>query len=263
MNLKLIGQALLGISILAPLAVYLYVALSGSEAIQIELPLWALVLFIVYYVSLVVLGLIWLVLQIKATLTLKNELIKNEVHHLQSQINPHFFFNMLNNIYGTIDRDSELAKELVLKLSDLMRYSIYEGNNKRVPITSEIEFMQNYIDLNKMRYKKKMDIKFEVDLQNEGVEILPLVFIILLENAFKHGVENLRENAFVHMHLKADANQVDFEIQNNFDVREITKNGGIGLVNLKRRLNLVYPGNHTLKLTQEDAIYTAQLQLKL
>lgn len=82
MNLKLIGQALLGISILAPLAVYLYVALSGSEAIQIELPLWALVLFIVYYVSLVVLGLIWLVLQIKATLTLKNELIKNEVHHL-------------------------------------------------------------------------------------------------------------------------------------------------------------------------------------
>jgi LytS/YehU family sensor histidine kinase len=219
--------------------------------------------FIAFYFILVFITLVhWLFKQIKALIRLKNEKAKTELMHLKSQVNPHFFFNMLNNLYGLVDKDAKKAQELILKLSDMMRYSIYDGDKDTVLLSEEITYLENYIELHKMRYHKAIDIQFNSDTNNTDYEIMPLLFIILLENAFKHGVENLREHAYVHITLTAYNNEVTFEIENNFDEAQDSPDIGIGLKNLKRRLELVYPKKHTLTLSKTDTIYNAKLNIK-
>tara|TARA_R100000935_G_scaffold13736_4_gene27548 strand:+ start:132581 stop:133375 length:795 start_codon:yes stop_codon:yes gene_type:complete len=213
--------------------------------------------FILIFVSIAY----WLFKQIKSLIRLKNEKSKTELMHLKSQVNPHFFFNMLNNLYGLVDKDAKKAQELILKLSDMMRYSIYDGEKDTVLLSEEITYLENYIELHKMRYHKAIDIQFNIDTNDTDYEIMPLLFIILLENAFKHGVENLREYAYVHINLMANNNRVTFEIENNFDETQDAPNAGIGIKNLKRRLELVYPKNHTLTLSKTDTIYNATLTI--
>ncbi|MTI26865.1 GHKL domain-containing protein [Fulvivirga kasyanovii] len=205
----------------------------------------------------------WLFNQIKSTLKLKKDKANTELLHLQSQVNPHFFFNTLNNLYGLMDKDVGRAKSMVLKLSDMMRYSIYDGQKGLVLLEQEVEYLNNYIELHKARYHKKIDIRFTCHIQTEGVEVVPLMFIILLENAFKHGVENLREEAYIQMSLIANENEVSFAVENNFDLEEASSAHGIGIKNLKRRLQLAYPKRHSLKLKTLNDIYKAQLTLKL
>ncbi|REG89385.1 sensor histidine kinase [Winogradskyella sediminis] len=219
--------------------------------------------FIALYFILVFITIVhWLFKQIKSLIRLKNEKAKTELMHLKSQMSPHFFFNMLNNLYGLVDKDSKKAQQLILKLSDMMRYSIYDGEKETVLLSEEIIYLENYIELHKMRYHKAIDIQFNIDTNDTDYEILPLLFIILLENAFKHGVENLRENAYVHITLTAHNNEVTFEIENNFDEAQDNPETGIGLKNLKRRLELVYPKKHTLTLSKTDTIYNATLNIK-
>ena len=205
----------------------------------------------------------WLFNQIKSTLKLKRQKANTELLHLQSQVNPHFFFNTLNNLYGLMDQDVDKAKSMVLKLSDMMRYSIYDGQKGSVSLEQEVEYLNNYIELHKARYHKKIDIRFTCHMQTEGVKVMPLMFIILLENAFKHGVENLREQAYIQISLIANESEVTFAIENNFDVEEGSSTHGIGIKNLKRRLELAYPKRHSLKLKTINDIYKAQLTLKL
>ena len=185
--------------------------------------------------------------------------------HLKSQINPHFFFNTLNNLYGLVGQDTEKAQELILKLSDMMRYSIYEGQNDWVTLADEITYLDNYMDLHRMRYHKTIDIRFDVDTEDSRILIMPLIFIILVENAFKHGVEKLRADAYVHIHLKATNQLVDFKVENNFDPEEIDGSEGIGLKNLKKRLELVYQDRHELEISMDpkEGIYLTRLRLKL
>jgi hypothetical protein len=216
-----------------------------------------------YFSSLFLLTLKWSFSQIRTIINLKNERAKTELMHLQSQVNPHFFFNMLNNLYGWVDKDSKKAQEIILKLSDMMRYSIYDGQKDRVHLTEEIEYLKNYIELHKSRYRKVIDVKFNTQIGDDSIEVIPLLFIILLENAFKHGVENLRENAFINIEMRSTENEIVFYIQNNFDDNEFTSDPGIGIKNLKRRLELVYPKNHTLTLESKDKIFTAQLNINL
>ena len=173
-----------------------------------------------------------------------------------------FFFNTLNNLYGLIDKDTEKAKNMVLKLSEMMRYSIYDGQKEWVTLEEELEYLKNYIELHKARYHKATDIKLQHHIQKEGNKVMPLLFIILLENAFKHGVENLRENAYVNVNLISDEDEIHFAIENNFDNNEQSEEIGIGLKNLKRRLELVYPKKHTLTHTVTNDIYKAKLTLK-
>ncbi|MAZ73931.1 MAG: histidine kinase [Flavobacteriaceae bacterium] len=203
----------------------------------------------------------WLFKQIKSLIRLKNEKAKTELMHLKSQVNPHFFFNMLNNLYGLVDKDAKKAQELILKLSDMMRYSIYDGEKDTVLLSEEITYLKNYIELHKMRYHKAIDIQFNIDTNDTDYEIMPLLFIILLENAFKHGVENLRAHAYVHINLTAHNNEVTFEIKNNFDAIQDDPETGIGLKNLKRRLELVYPKNHSVTISKTDTIYNATLKI--
>jgi LytS/YehU family sensor histidine kinase len=160
-----------------------------------------------------------------------------------------------------VGTDAKKAQDLILKLSDMMRYSIYEGEKDTVTIEEEVEYLKNYIELHKMRYRKEIDIKFINDI-SENLKVMPLLFIILLENAFKHGVENLRENAYVHIHMTSTSNEVSFDIENNFDATEDNEQVGIGLKNLKRRLELVYPKSHTLSFSKINDIYKARLMIK-
>ncbi len=204
----------------------------------------------------------WLIWQIRSLLKLRTEKSKTELLHLQSQVNPHFFFNMLNNLYGLIENDPKKAGKLVLKLSDMMRYSIYEGEKETVTLKEEIEYLNNYIELHKMRYHKKIDVQFDQHVLDENLNVMPLLFIILLENAFKHGVENLREKAFVKVYLSTSESEIHFTIENNFDVETLSDEKGIGIKNLKRRLELAYPGRHTLKFQSSDDVYKVQLTLR-
>jgi LytS/YehU family sensor histidine kinase len=204
----------------------------------------------------------WLFKQIKSIIKLKNEKAKTELLHLKSQVNPHFFFNTLNNLYGLVGSDTKKAQELILKLSDMMRYSIYEGEKEVVTLKAEVDYLKNYIALHKMRYHKQIDVKFEAEIEDD-YKVMPLLFIILLENAFKHGVENLSKDAYVYINIKAKDNKVLFEIENNFDTTLTKEDKGIGLKNLKRRLELVYPKKHSLSFSTKENVYKAQLTLQL
>jgi len=217
----------------------------------------------VYFLILFVISVNWLFKQIKSIIKLKNEKKQIEVFHLQSQVNPHFFFNMLNNLYGLVEENPQKAQELILKLSDTMRYSIYEGQKDSITLGEEIAYLENYIQLHKMRYHKAIDIKFTSDIHDENYKIMPLLFILLVENAFKHGVENLRENAYIFINITSTDNEVQFAIENNFDKTEEVTVPGIGLKNLKRRLELVYPQKHMFTISKTKDKYKAELILKL
>lgn len=199
---------------------------------------------------------------INKTVRLKNEQTQAELLHLRSQLNPHFFFNTLNNLYGLTIKNSKQAPEVILKLSEIMRYTIYQGEKSRVSIKDEISYLENYIELHKIRYKKSVFIAFNHTV-DETLTIAPLLFINLLENAFKHGVDTLEEDAFITMNLTNDANGVHFSIENNFDDTTENQRNGIGLTNLKRRLSLLYPKKHTLTFTNRSNVYKVTLKISI
>jgi sensor histidine kinase YesM len=195
--------------------------------------------------------------------SLKSEKSKAELMMLKAQVNPHFFFNTLNNLYGLAKEKSEDAPEMILKLSEMMRYTIYEGKKDLVPLASEINYLKGFIELQKMRYHKAVDIQFNHHIQQNDIQITPLLYIILLENAFKHGVDTQIEAAYVHIQLIAGNSKVLFAIENNFDPNEVPAGTGIGLENLKRRLALIYPDNHQLSIIKELEVFKVQLELEV
>jgi LytS/YehU family sensor histidine kinase len=219
------------------------------------------IIVISYYILLLGFGVYWFIRQLIFIVKLKNEKSKVELMLLKSQVSPHFFFNMLNNLYGLVGKDAEKAKELILKLSDLMRYSIYESENETVTLKEEVDYLKNYIELHKMRYHKNIVVNFNCDI-DDNKKVAPLLFIILLENAFKHGVEKLSENANVTINFTSSESDIKFTIENNMDGSEnLNDTSGIGLKNLKRRLELTYPNKHNLRLSSTENSYRAQLIL--
>lgn len=219
--------------------------------------------FLFYLMTLFLWLINWFLKQILSIIRLRNERSTAELRHLQSQVNPHFFFNMLNNLYGWVAKDTNKAQEMILKLSDMMRYSIYDGQKEVVTLAEEIDYLNNYIELHQMRYHKKIAVSFEIDIHEANYHIMPLLFIILLENAFKHGVENLRENAYINMNLSAKNQVITFSVENNIDPEQTKEKAGIGLKNLKRRLALAYPKKHEFSCFQTGHLYKAQLTIKL
>ena len=209
-----------------------------------------------------VFGLLWAYEQWRWLTVLKADKAKAELLLLKSQINPHFFFNTLNNLYGLVVEKSDQAADVILKLSDMMRYTIYEGKEDLVSLKDEVAYLENYIELHKIRYQKKVDIQFSKQLQ-EDYQIAPLLFIILLENAFKHGVERLTEGAYINLDLTAQANQINFRIENNFEETSSKKSIGIGLENLTKRLEHIYPHRHQLTIDKQASKYSAQLMIDL
>ncbi|PWN06320.1 hypothetical protein DDZ15_10895 [Rhodohalobacter mucosus] len=238
---------------------FLYARLfTGSfEIYESEYKMWALTLFVLPVPILVIL---WIYEQWKWFRTLKAEKSKAELALLRSQVNPHFFFNTLNNLYSLVVQKSDKAPDVILKLSDMMRYTIYEGDKESVRLEDEIGYLQQYIDLHKIRYNKKVDVRFNAP-DAADTFVAPLLFIVLLENAFKHGVETMREGAYIHITLENEGGNVRFEIRNNFNEFTVEETSGIGLENLKKRLRLLYPGRHSLDIVKENNNFTVTLEL--
>lgn len=205
---------------------------------------------------------LWVFEQWRWLKTLQAEKGKAELALLKSQINPHFFFNTLNNLYGLTVEKSDQAPAVVLKLSDMMRYTIYKGKEDFVTISDEVKYLENYIELHKIRFQKKVEINFNYQIKEDG-KVAPLLYIILLENAFKHGVEKMTEDAYIHLDLKTDVSKINFTIENNFE-RQASENGpGIGLDNLRKRLDHMYPNKYELIIDEQASIYRASLNIKL
>ena len=189
--------------------------------------------------------------------------LSTELAFLKSQVGPHFFFNTLNNIYSLIGINTSDAQKAVLKLSKLMRYLLYESEQGRVSLEKEIEFMNHYIDLMKLRLSNKVDLRIEFPDNANGLTIPPLLFIPFIENAFKHGI-SYKENSYIHLGLNIGERQIRFECLNSLVTHgESSKDTtqGIGLDNVKKRLALLFPGTHELKLDRSDTSFQVDLKI--
>ncbi|MFV9550856.1 sensor histidine kinase [Algibacter sp. PT7-4] len=215
---------------------------------------------IILSVPLFVLLIGWIYQQWKWMKSVESKKAKAELALLKSQISPHFFFNTLNNLYGLTIEKSDDAPNVVLKLSDMMRYTIYMGQEENVFLKDDITYLKNYIDLHKIRHHKSVDIRFKNN-SNPTIKIAPLLLILPLENAFKHGVEHLAEEAYIHIDIKTDSGIIYFSIQNNFDSSMATKKAGIGIENLKQRLKLLYPNKHNLQIEVKENNYKLSLKI--
>jgi LytS/YehU family sensor histidine kinase len=198
---------------------------------------------------------------------LKEEKAKNteaELAWLKNQINPHFLFNTLNNISSLTQIDPDAAQDAIAQLSDLLRYAMYETNKKTVPISGEVEFMRNYIALMKLRCSEKTVVNCQLSIVNSPLTIAPLLFISLIENAFKHGISSNRDSR-IDITLTADGQQLIFDCENtNFPKNDTDRSGsGIGLENTRRRLDLIYKDRYTWEQTLEDNIYKVKITIQL
>ena len=199
---------------------------------------------------------------------LQTKTMQSELRFLKSQINPHFLFNTLNNLYALTLKKSDQAPEIVLKLSEMMRYMLYECNEKQVSLEKEVNYLRNYLDLEGLRQGKKVDISFIVDGVVTDQKIAPLLFITFLENSFKHGLSHHIQKGFVNIKMKVHNKNLEFSIENSKPdqanrFQDRRRVGGIGLVNVRRRLNLIYPGQHQLKITESPDSYAVSLNLTL
>lgn len=199
-------------------------------------------------------------------MAIRQEKVETELKALKSQINPHFLFNSLNNIYSLSLGNSKTAPAALLKLSDLMRYMLYESNVDRVPLKQEIRFMDNYIELQKLRSDKRSRITYNKKGNPAGKSIAPLLFLPFIENAFKHGIKGDPAGGYVNIELDINEGNVDLYVENNRGkVDKVEKNefNGIGLDNVKRRLELIYPGKYELDIQDAEEKFVVRIRLDL
>lgn len=189
---------------------------------------------------------------------LETEKLNAELAFLKSQINPHFLFNSLNNIYSLAYQKSDKAPEAILKLSEIMRYMLYESNDEKVSLEDEINYLENYIDLQKLRVKEQVYLELKVNVDNFQHRIMPLLVISFLENVFKHGVATDKDHP-IRITVEVQNNRLHFKAQNKKSRLNKDKSGGIGLTNLKRRLELGYPDKHTFIVHDSDDFYSSEL----
>lgn len=185
-----------------------------------------------------------------------------ELAWLKNQLNPHFLFNTLNNISSLVQIDADSAQDSIGQLSDLLRYALYDSNRDRVPLDSEVEFMTNYIDLMRLRCNSLTTVDTRFDAPPHPVQIAPLLFISVIENAFKHGV-NSRKHSFVRIRLSWEADNLVFTAENSNDPKHDTdrSGSGIGVENLHRRLELLYPGRYRYAQWLENDTYSVRITL--
>ncbi|CAN5162247.1 sensor histidine kinase [soil metagenome] len=192
---------------------------------------------------------------------LEKQAVETELVYLKSQINPHFLFNTLNNIHTLVYKQAPTAPEAVMRLSSLMRYMIYESNASTVPLSREINYLQDYISLQQLRYKTTPVVDFQLEGDTETCHIAPLLFIHLLENAYKHSPARL-EPGSIKVRVTVKENTLTLTLQNPIGNKRdnlLEEPGGIGLTNVKKRLQLLYPEQHRLEINQTDDVFTVEL----
>ena len=243
-----------------------YSHMKPPESLVIDKSWWfnSLRLVTVYgiYALLIQLAIGWFETQ-KLRTELMLEKQSGELALLRSQINPHFLFNTLNNIYSLVYKKSEDAPEAVMKMSSIMRYMLYDATTDNVLLEKEIEYLKSFIELEKLRIRHKDFVELHISGNVEGRTIAPMLLIPFVENAFKHGSKSV-ESPGILINLSIGPQQIMFDVSNH--VRKnptITKDqvGGIGLTNIRRRLNLLYPGKHKLEISTSEEMYIVQLIL--
>ncbi len=206
-------------------------------------------------------------MQLRERQELQTQTMQSELRFLKSQINPHFLFNTLNNLYALTLKKSDKAPEIVIKLSEMMRYMLYECNEKQVPLIKEVNYLRNYLDLEQLRQSGGIKINFEVEGLIGDQQIAPLLFIPFLENSFKHGLNTQIREGFVNIRMRVADQDIDFFIENSKGdaVVQLSNrpSGGIGLENVRRRLNILYPDRHHLQISDSPNTYSVHLTIEL
>lgn len=191
---------------------------------------------------------------------LKRHNLQVEMDYLKYQINPHFFMNTLNNIHALIDIEPDSAKSAVIELSKMMRYVLYESGSASISLSNDLKFIFNYIELMRIRYEDSIRIHFNPadDLPQEAA-IPPLMLIVFIENAFKHGVGVSGSDYFIDIDIKYEASKLHYRVTNSLPKRVVAKSSGIGLINLRKRLELIYTNKFTMDCGVQNGEYVASL----
>jgi LytS/YehU family sensor histidine kinase len=188
-----------------------------------------------------------------------------ELQLLKAQMHPHFLFNTLNNIYSFILTKHPSAASLVTKLTGMMSYMNTEGEKDRVPLEKEIQLIRDYINLERVRYGDRLDLQIEINGESSGKWIAPLLMLPFVENSFKHGASVMRGKQWMKLILDIGENLLRFDLQNSKPLKPVQQNGkkGIGLMNVQKRLELIYPRKHLLQIESSDMIYRVKLEIAL
>ncbi|MEM8889434.1 MAG: histidine kinase [Bacteroidota bacterium] len=204
-------------------------------------------------------------IQSQRALNLQHEKLDAEMKFLKSQINPHFLFNALNNIYSLSILKSENTSDNLLKLSDMLRYVLYECNAEQVPLQKEVEYIRNLIGLNMLKDSQGLNVKTSLSEISPHLMITPLLFVPFIENAFKHSKIEQLDKGWIRLHLEEEKGRIHFSLSNSMPREAISKDGqgGIGLVNVKRRLELYYPQRHQLDILESEDEFRVQLEIDL
>ncbi len=195
----------------------------------------------------------------------KNESLQTELKLLKSQINPHFLFNSLNNIYALSAIDSEKTQQSISYLSDMLRYVLYECEQESVPLKKEITYIENYMKLFSLKSSKKYPFETDFKVINENIEVAPMLFIPFMENALKHSNIEKMADTFIRIKIEADTDGIQFEIENSkSESPKVTDDvGGIGIENVKKRLAILYPNRHELLINETSQAFKVNLNIDL
>jgi two-component system LytT family sensor kinase len=192
------------------------------------------------------------------------EKLNAEVNFLRAQVNPHFLFNILNNLYALTLKKSELAPDVVLKLSEMMEYMLYDSTDEKVLLEKEITYLNNYIELERLRFSADSAIELTIPAEMNGQEIAPLLLLPLVENAFKHGLSKQTENGWLKVNIGLDQSTLTVIIENAKSPLFVHKSkGGIGINNLQKRLDLIYPARYSLEFEDKKNAFLAKLVIEL
>lgn len=208
----------------------------------------------------------WWFLDQQYKVQIEKEKLESELKYLKAQIHPHFLFNTLNNLYALTLQNSSKASDMVIKLSGLLDYMLYHSNNERVGLQKELTIIEDYIELEKLRYGERLKLNYEVSGSTQGIEIAPLILIPFVENAFKHGASNDRSKPEININVEITNDNLKLKINNTVPKHAQTpKNGsnGIGLENIRRRLELIYTDKHKLDINFKDNYYHVDLCIEL
>ena len=197
-------------------------------------------------------------------LQLQKENAEAQLQLLKAQVHPHFLFNTLNNIYSHTQNTAPVASQLVIGLSDMLRFMLYECNQPQVPLSKELKMIQDYISLEKIRYDDQLDVHVDLPANTENLSITPLLLLPLVENCFKHGTSHMIEQPWLNLQVTIEKGRMYVKLMNG-KASKISKNShkGIGILNVRKRLSLLYPGKHELLITDEEDVFIVTLWLQL
>ena len=196
-------------------------------------------------------------------LMLQKENMEAQLEVLKAQIHPHFLFNTLNNIYSHTRKSSPVASKMLMELSDMLRYILYEGNQQQVALSKELKMICDYIELEKLRYGNKLEVTVDLPANANRYSIAPLLLLPFVENCFKHGASTMLEHPWVSLHISVNNNLLHMKLLNGKIQTDETHSMGIGLKNVQERLRLLYPGKHELQIINEADVFIVNLKAEL